>query len=112
MPPEMAALLKTIEQLQADKARLAAERDAAIAARDKISALESRPGGLTRLKIAAAIVGVPYEQARRWCARGFLKSARQQGGLWLVDADELRAVAACACHRQSRDAAWAGIVPA
>jgi hypothetical protein len=93
-PREIAALLEIVEKLRADNARLAAERDAAIADRDaQISELARGDAKRTRLKTAALTLGVHYEAARRWCERGFVESARRQGGLWLVDIEDLRAVA-------------------
>ena len=92
------ALLKALEQLRLDTARkdaLLADRDRAIAERDaQISELAREDAKLVRLKTAAIDLGLSYETARKWCTRGFLKSARQQGSLWLVDTDELRTVAA------------------
>jgi hypothetical protein len=90
MPPEMVALLKTIERLQADKARLAAklaERDA------RIGELTPKRAAPVRLKTAALTLGIHYEAARRWCERGFVESARRQGGLWFCDIEDLRTIA-------------------
>jgi hypothetical protein len=86
MSPEMTALLRTIEQLQADNVRLVAklaEREAAL------TELTRKRAQLVRLKTAT----FHYEAARRWCERGFVESAQRQGGLWLVDTEDLRAVA-------------------
>jgi hypothetical protein len=88
------ALLETIGKLRADNARLVAERDAALAERDaRISELTREAAKLTRLKTAALTLGLDYERSRRWCERGFVKSAQKQGGLWLCNIDDLRAVA-------------------
>jgi hypothetical protein len=97
MPPEAVVLLETLEKLRHDMAQkdaLLAERDAAIADRDaKIRELTREAAKLTRLKTAAIDLGIHYEAARRWCERGFVESARQQGSLWLVELEDLRAVA-------------------
>jgi DUF1365 family protein len=90
MSPEMTALLRTIEQLQADNVRLVAklaEREAAL------TELTRKRAQLVRLKTATLTLGIHYEAARRWCERGFVESAQRQGGLWLVDTEDLRAVA-------------------
>jgi hypothetical protein len=97
MSSKIAKLLQIAEELRADNARLAAklaDRDRAIADRDaRISELVREDAKLTRLKAAALTLGIDYEQARRWCARGFLESARRQGGLWFCNIEDLRAIA-------------------
>jgi hypothetical protein len=65
-----------------------AERDAVI---EQITHQYTR---LVRLEIAARMLGLSYEVCRRWCAAGYVATAEKQGGYWLVNMENLRAVAA------------------
>jgi hypothetical protein len=91
--PTKSQLEAIVEQFRLDNARLAAERDAALAARDAaVAVIHNRE--LVRLKRAAGLTGVNLETARRWCEGGHIKSATRQASYWLCGVDELGAFAA------------------
>lgn len=91
MPPTEAELLAQIERLNAavDHLTAKAERDAAT-----IAQLEHKYTRLVRLEIAARMLGLNYEVCRRWCAAGYAETAEKEGGHWLVNPENLKAVAA------------------
>lgn len=73
-------------------ARAASARSAA---EGRSASFEFRRVELCRLTEAAALVGVPYERARRWSERGLVTSAKKVAGTgWVVNVEDLRCVAA------------------
>jgi hypothetical protein len=81
---QIARLNATVETLTTKSA----EKDATIAQ------LEQKYSRLMRLEVAARMLGLNYEVARRWCADGCVTTAEKQGGFWLVNMENLKAVAA------------------
>lgn len=82
------------EQSRADNARIAAERDKALATVARLEDADRRR--LSRLKLiplprAARQIGAVYKSYRRLCAAGLVEGARKTGdGLhWLVDVNKL-----------------------
>jgi len=60
---------------------------------DTISTLRHEREEMLSLKPAAALAGVNYEVARRWCEQGYVSTAKRQGGRWFVNPADLFSVA-------------------
>jgi predicted NAD/FAD-dependent oxidoreductase len=90
--------MHTEEELKAQVARLNAAFDSLttkVVERDAtIERLEHRYTRLVRLEIAARLLGLNYQVCGRWCTAGYVETAERQGAAWLVNPENLKAVAA------------------